>query len=109
MVYFQSNIILNVITEFTSEYRTVIAGTSNDLSSDELSGGARISFVFHEIYAAAIRSMDPFDQVKEVDIRTILYNSSVNYIRLLICRGLNHQSSFVFIDSRVLTLHNFII
>ncbi|OAJ44422.1 hypothetical protein BDEG_27650 [Batrachochytrium dendrobatidis JEL423] len=71
-----SNIILNVITEFTSEYRTVIAGTSNDLSSDELSGGARISFVFHEIYAAAIRSMDPFDQVKEVDIRTILYNSS---------------------------------
>ncbi|KAH9261341.1 hypothetical protein BASA82_001020 [Batrachochytrium salamandrivorans] len=71
-----SNIILNVITEFTSEYRTVIAGTSSDISSDELSGGARISFVFHEIYAAAIRSMDPFDQVKDVDIRTILYNSS---------------------------------
>jgi len=72
----QSNIILNIITEFTNEYRTVIDGTSNEISSDELSGGARISFVFHEIYGAAIRSMDPFDQIKDVYIRTILYNSS---------------------------------
>ncbi|KAJ3261678.1 vacuolar protein sorting-associated protein 1 [Boothiomyces macroporosus] len=71
-----SSLMLNVITEFTNEYSTVIAGTSNDISSEELGGGARISFVFHEIYASAIRSMDPFDQVKDVDIRTILYNSA---------------------------------
>jgi len=67
---------LNIITEFTTEYRTIIAGTSSEISSDELSGGARISFVFHEIFAQAIRGMDPFDQIKDVDIRTILYNSS---------------------------------
>ncbi|KAI9101164.1 Dynamin central region-domain-containing protein [Phlyctochytrium arcticum] len=72
----QSNVILNVITEFTNEYRTIIDGTSNEITSDELSGGARISFVFHEIFGTAIRSMDPFDQIKDVDIRTILYNSS---------------------------------
>ncbi|KAJ3127444.1 vacuolar protein sorting-associated protein 1 [Nowakowskiella sp. JEL0407] len=72
----QSNIVLNVITEFCNEYRTIIDGTSSDISSDELSGGARISFVFHEIYGTAIRGMDPFDQIKDVDIRTILYNSS---------------------------------
>jgi dynamin 1-like protein len=71
-----SNLILSVITEFTNEYATVIQGTSSDISSDELSGGARISFVFHEIFGSAVRSMDPFDQIKEVDIRTILYNSS---------------------------------
>ncbi|KAJ3332109.1 vacuolar protein sorting-associated protein 1 [Blyttiomyces sp. JEL0837] len=71
-----SNLILNIITEFTSEYRNIIDGTSNDISSDELGGGARISFVFHEIFASAIRTMDPFDQIKDVDIRTILYNSS---------------------------------
>ncbi|KAJ3184422.1 vacuolar protein sorting-associated protein 1 [Gaertneriomyces sp. JEL0708] len=72
----QSNIILNVITEFTNEYRTIIDGTSNEITSDELSGGARVSYVVHEIYGSAIRSMDPFDQIKDVDIRTILYNSS---------------------------------
>ncbi|KAJ3281876.1 vacuolar protein sorting-associated protein 1 [Borealophlyctis nickersoniae] len=72
----QSNVILNIITEFTNEYRTIIDGTSNEISSDELSGGARISFVFHEIYGSSVRAMDPFDQIKDVDIRTILYNSS---------------------------------
>ncbi|KAJ3027153.1 UNVERIFIED_CONTAM: vacuolar protein sorting-associated protein 1 [Siphonaria sp. JEL0065] len=72
----RSNVILNVITEFTNEYRSVLEGTSNDISADELSGGARISFVFHEIFVGAIRTMDPFDQIKDVEIRTILYNSS---------------------------------
>ncbi|KAF9986338.1 vacuolar protein sorting-associated protein 1 [Mortierella antarctica] len=72
----QANIVLNIITEFCTEFRTIIDGNSTDLSSFELSGGARISFVFHELYANGVKSLDPFDQVKDVDIRTILYNSS---------------------------------
>lgn len=71
------NIVLSVITEFTSEFRTTIDGNTNDLSLNELSGGARISFVFHELFNNGIKSIDPFDQVKDGDIRTILYNSSV--------------------------------
>lgn len=71
-----SNIVLNIITEFANEYRTILDGNSQDLSTNELSGGARISFVFHELYSNGIKSVDPFDQVKDVDIRTILYNSS---------------------------------
>ncbi|ODQ67782.1 putative vacuolar dynamin-like GTPase VpsA [Nadsonia fulvescens var. elongata DSM 6958] len=71
-----SNMVLNVITEFTNEYRTILDGNSQDLSTSELSGGARISFVFHELYANGIKAIDPFEQVKDVDIRTILYNSS---------------------------------
>ncbi|KAJ7349069.1 Dynamin central region-domain-containing protein [Mycena albidolilacea] len=70
------NIVLSVITEFTSEFRTVIDGNTNDLSLNELSGGARISFVFHELFNNGIKNIDPFDQVKDGDIRTILYNSS---------------------------------
>ncbi|PFH52461.1 hypothetical protein AMATHDRAFT_74250 [Amanita thiersii Skay4041] len=70
------NVVLSVITEFTSEFRTTIDGNTNDLSLNELSGGARISFVFHELFNNGIRSIDPFDQVKDGDIRTILYNSS---------------------------------
>lgn len=71
-----SNIVLNVITELSNEYRTILDGNSQDLSTTELSGGARISFVFHELYSSGIDAVDPFDQVKDVDIRTILYNSS---------------------------------
>ena len=73
------NVVLNVITEFTNEFRTVIDGNTNDLSLNELSGGARISFVFHELFNNGIRSIDPSDQVKDGDIRTILYNSSVRH------------------------------
>jgi dynamin 1-like protein len=71
-----ANIVLNIITEFTNEWRTVLEGNNNELSSTELSGGARISFVFHELYSNGVKAVDPFDIVKDVDIRTILYNSS---------------------------------
>ncbi|KAK0530531.1 vacuolar protein sorting-associated protein 1 [Tilletia horrida] len=70
------NIVLAIITEFYNEFRTVIDGNSNDLSANELSGGARISFVFHELFSNGIKSIDPFDMVKDADIRVILYNSS---------------------------------
>jgi dynamin 1-like protein len=71
-----TNIILNIINEFAYEYRAVLEGNNQELSSVELSGGARISFVFHELYSNGVKAVDPFDQVKDVDIRTILFNSS---------------------------------
>ncbi|KAF1997042.1 V-type ATPase [Amniculicola lignicola CBS 123094] len=71
-----SNIVLNMITEFSNEYRGVLEGNNQELSAIELSGGARISFVYHELYANGVKAVDPFDQVKDVDIRTVLYNSS---------------------------------
>merc|ERR1711939_112060 len=71
-----ANIVLNIITEFSNEWRTVLEGNNTELSSVELSGGARISFVFHELYTNGVKAVDPFDQVKDIDIRTILYNSS---------------------------------
>ncbi|CAO3599065.1 unnamed protein product [Absidia cylindrospora] len=72
----QANLVLNIITEFCNEFRTIIDGNSNDLSSFELSGGARISFVFHELYANGVKSVDPLEQIKDVSIRMMLYNSS---------------------------------
>lgn len=71
-----ANIVLNIITEFSNEYRTILEGQNAELSSLELSGGARISFVYHELYSNGVKAVDPFDVVKDIDIRTILYNSS---------------------------------
>ncbi|KAG7562715.1 hypothetical protein FFLO_01875 [Filobasidium floriforme] len=70
------SVVLSTITEFCSEFRTMIDGNTNDLSLNELSGGARISFVFHELFNNGVRGIDPFDQNKDGDIRTILYNSA---------------------------------
>ncbi|KAF2754778.1 vacuolar sorting protein 1 [Pseudovirgaria hyperparasitica] len=71
-----SNVVLNMITEFSNEYRAVLEGKNTELSSIELSGGARISFVYHELYSNGVKAVDPFDQVKDNDIRTYLVNSS---------------------------------
>lgn len=78
------NVVLSVITEFTNDFRSVIDGNTNDLSLNELSGGARISFVYHELFNNGIKSIDPFDQVKDGDIRTILYNSAVSFFYLIL-------------------------
>lgn len=72
-----SNILLAIITEFTAEYRSILDGQNPDLCTTELNGGARISFIFHELFFNAITSMDPLDNIKEVDIRTLLYNTAV--------------------------------
>lgn len=71
-----SNIVLNMITEFSNDYRGVLEGNNQELTATELSGGARISFVYHELYANGVKAVDPFDQVKDNDIRTVLVNSS---------------------------------
>lgn len=70
------NVVFQIITEFVSDYKSVLEGSNQELSSVELSGGARISFVFHELYSNGIKAVEPFDQVKDMDIRTILFNSS---------------------------------
>lgn len=71
-----TNIIFNVINEFTKEWHGVLDGNNNEISGMELSGGARISFVFHELYSNGVKAIDPFDVVKDQEIRTYIYNSS---------------------------------
>lgn len=71
-----SSIILSMITDFANEYNGILDGEVKDVSANELSGGARVSYVFHEVFKNGVDSLDPFDQIKDSDIRTIMYNSS---------------------------------
>ena len=71
-----SSTVLSVITDFCNDYNGVLDGQTKDISSNELSGGARISFVFHEVFKNGVYALDPFDRIKDADIRTIMYNSS---------------------------------
>ncbi|BAO39366.1 vacuolar protein sorting-associated protein 1 [Kluyveromyces marxianus] len=71
-----SSIVLSMITDFSKEYTGILDGEAKELTSKELSGGARVSFVFHEIFKNGVYALDPFDQIKDSDIRTIMYNCS---------------------------------
>lgn len=73
----KANIVLSAITHFDHEFRNAIDGTTHDLAVDQLDKGARIGFVFHELFGNAIKGIDPFDQVQDGDIRNVIYNSSV--------------------------------
>lgn len=71
-----NSVVLSMITDFSNEYAGILDGEAKELSSQELSGGARVSFVFHEVFKNGVDALDPFDQIKDSDIRTIMYNSS---------------------------------
>jgi hypothetical protein len=77
-------IVLDIYTESTNEFYTVMDCNTTGISFNELSGGAHISFVFHELFDAGVKSIGPFDQVKDGDIRNISYNSSVRAVFLLL-------------------------
>lgn len=68
-------IALSMITNFSRDYNEILSGAAKELTLQELSGGARISFVFHEIYKNGILAVDPFEQIKDADIRTIMHNT----------------------------------
>eukprot|EP00834_Sanchytrium_tribonematis_P005597 NODE_350_length_8989_cov_0.477684.p1 type:complete len:551 gc:universal NODE_350_length_8989_cov_0.477684:1205-2857(+) len=68
------NTLLHILTDLSNEFNRILNGQAD--IHDQLSGGARIAYVFHEWYAQGVRDLDPFDKIKDGDIRTILYNSS---------------------------------
>lgn len=55
-----SSVVLSMITDFSNEYAGILNGEAKELSSQELSGGARISYVFHETFKNGVDSLDPF-------------------------------------------------
>lgn len=76
MAELPTSIALNMITSFSKDYNGILNGEAKELTSQELSGGARISFVFYEIFKNGINALDPYDQIKDADIRTIMHNTS---------------------------------
>jgi dynamin 1-like protein len=69
-------LLLQVITKFSTEYRDAIDGKSRDLSIHELFGGARINFIFNEIFGKCIDGFDPLDGLTMNDIRTAIRNAT---------------------------------
>ncbi|KAJ7084576.1 Dynamin central region-domain-containing protein [Mycena belliarum] len=68
-----ANVVLSDITKFMSEFKTVIDENPNDLSVNE-PFGARISFVFHELFNKEIMNMEPFELGRDNDLRSLLYS-----------------------------------
>lgn len=61
---------------FSTEFVSSIDGTSSHISTKELSGGARIYFIFNSVFGAALDSIHPCANLTDQDIRTAIRNST---------------------------------
>lgn len=52
------------------------AGPDGGIEMHELYGGARIAFVFQEVFGRLLHAMDPFEGLSDEDIRTAIANAN---------------------------------
>ncbi|KAI7873712.1 Dynamin central region-domain-containing protein [Mucor mucedo] len=72
----RGSLILKLLTMFSTEFVSSIDGTSSHISTKELSGGARIYFIFNSIFGTALDSIQPCANLTDQDIRTAIRNST---------------------------------
>jgi len=70
-------ILLGIVTQFAQDFGNIIEGKGQELvSTNEISGGARINYIFSDIYSRAIGEISFLDGLSEQDIRTSIKNSA---------------------------------
>ncbi|WWD08893.1 hypothetical protein V865_007007 [Kwoniella europaea PYCC6329] len=72
----RGSLILKLMTEFSKDFVSSIDGTSLEISTKELSGGARIYYIFNEVFGHALTTIDPAHNLSLTDIRTAIRNST---------------------------------
>lgn len=72
----KSQTLLQIITKFASAYNATINGTSRNIETTELCGGARICYIFHETFGSTLLSIDPVSGLSKLDILTAIRNAT---------------------------------
>ncbi|CAM9381064.1 unnamed protein product [Ascophyllum nodosum] len=71
--------LLTLLSKFASSYQSAVDGRGSSpdgIEMNELYGGARISYIFHEIFSHSLATIDPFESLSDQDIRTAIYNAN---------------------------------
>lgn len=72
----RGSLILQLMTRFAISFISSIDGTSTEISTKELCGGARIYYIFNSVFGSALESIDPTSNLSTMDIRTAIRNST---------------------------------
>ena len=72
----RSQTLLQIITKFAYAYCATIKGTTYNIGSNELCGGARICFIFHETFGKTLNDIHPLDDLSRRDILTAMKNAT---------------------------------
>ncbi|EDO19037.1 hypothetical protein Kpol_2002p110 [Vanderwaltozyma polyspora DSM 70294] len=72
----RAGLILQLMNKFASKFISSIDGTYSDIGTKELCGGARIYYVFNNIFGNSLKSISPTANLTTHDIRTAIRNST---------------------------------
>ena len=72
----RGSLILQLMTRFASSFISSIDGTSTEISTKELCGGARIYYIFNSVFGNSLEQVDPTQNLSVLDIRTAIRNST---------------------------------
>ena len=70
---------LNLLSKFAQSVSSTIDGRgTHELAVEmtELYGGARLSYIFNEVFGRTMKGLDPFDGLDDDDIRTAIANAN---------------------------------
>jgi vacuolar protein sorting-associated protein 1 len=67
--------LMKIINDISKRFNDSLKGNF-DTKNNELIGGARINYTFNSHFASFINLIDPLENIKDEEIRALLYNSS---------------------------------
>ena len=69
-------LLLSLLQKFANDFKDAINGRAQEIGTNELQGGARISYIFSENFMPRLAAIDPTEQLSEQDIRTAIKNAT---------------------------------
>ncbi|KAG4381008.1 hypothetical protein GLYMA_15G058700v4 [Glycine max] len=71
----QGALLLNILSKYCEAFSSMLEG-KNEMSTSELSGGARIHYIFQSIFVKSLEEVDPCEDLTDDDIRTAIQNAT---------------------------------
>nr|XP_016471132.1 PREDICTED: dynamin-related protein 3A-like [Nicotiana tabacum] len=69
-------LLLNILSKYSDAFSSMIEGKNEEMSTSELSGGARIHYIFQSIFVKSLEEVDPCEDLTDDDIRTAIQNAT---------------------------------
>ncbi|XWS68209.1 hypothetical protein CRYUN_Cryun04dG0071500 [Craigia yunnanensis] len=72
----QGALLLNILSKYCDAFSSMVEGKNEEMSTSELSGGARIHYIFQSIFVKSLEEVDPCEGLTDDDIRTAIQNAT---------------------------------
>ncbi|KAL8242450.1 hypothetical protein R6Q59_012752 [Mikania micrantha] len=69
-------LLLNILSKYSEAFSSMVEGKNEEMSTSELSGGARIHYIFQSIFVKSLEEVDPCEDLTDDDIRTAIQNAT---------------------------------